>query len=90
MPFLFWALDIFWPVSHVLMLAVGVATIRAKQLGRFQSWLPVVMGLWFPLTMAISQMPVVLHFSNIYSFIAWTLMAVALYKISVRSLLIRA
>lgn len=77
-PSLFWALDIFWPVSHVMMLFVGFATVRARALSRYQTWLPVAMGLWFPLTMALSQTPVVLHFSNIYSLFAWTLMALTL------------
>ncbi|SKB78489.1 hypothetical protein [Dyadobacter psychrophilus] len=79
-PSLFWALDIFWPVSHVLMLLVGIATVRAKVLGPYQCWLPVVMGLWFPLTMVLSRTPIVLHFSNIYSLIAWTSMALILWQ----------
>jgi hypothetical protein len=79
-PSLFWALDICWPVSHILMLAVGVATVRAKKLNGYHAWLPVAMGLWFPLTMALSKTPIVLHFSNIYSLITWTLMAITLLR----------
>lgn len=81
-PFLFWALDICWPLSHVLMLAVGVATVRAKKLNRFERWLPIAMGLWFPLTMLVSKTPIVLHFSNIYSIVTWTLMALTLMKLA--------
>ncbi|QRQ99795.1 hypothetical protein [Dyadobacter sandarakinus] len=79
-PFLFWALDICWPLSHVLMLAVGAATIRAKKLGDYRAWLPVAMGLWFPLTIILSKTSFVLHFSNIYSLVIWTLMAFILMQ----------
>jgi membrane-associated HD superfamily phosphohydrolase len=79
-PFLFMALDICWPVSHVLMLAVGVATLRANKLSGYHAWLPVAMGLWFPLTIAVSKTLIVLHFSNIYSLIVWVLMAITLIR----------
>lgn len=74
-PTVFWMLDMGWPLSNLLMLAVGVAVLRSKRLSGWQRWVPLTMGLWFPLTMAVSRTPIVLHFSNLYSVIAWTLFA---------------
>ena len=83
-PLLFTVLDIGWPVSNVLMLGVGVAVLRAKRLQGWQRWVPLAVGAWFPLTMTVSRTPIVLHFSNLYSAIAWTLLAVVVLSESVQ------
>jgi hypothetical protein len=38
-PTFFWVLDTCWPLSHVLMLGVGVAVLRAKKLTGFIEYL---------------------------------------------------
>lgn len=83
-PVLFVALDMGWPVSNVLMLAVGVAVLRANRLRGWQRWVPLAVGLWLPLTMAVSQTPIVLHVSNLYSAVAWSLLAVVLLRETAR------
>lgn len=83
-PTVFWLLDICWPLSNLLMLAVGVAVLRTKRLSGWQRWVPLVVGFWFPLTMAVSRTPIVLHFSNLYSAITWALLAIVLLTASVR------
>lgn len=60
-PALFIALDMDWPLSNVLMLAVGVAVLRAKRLPGWQRWVLLAVGLWLPLSITIKQTPIVLH-----------------------------
>lgn len=83
-PVLFMVLDMGWPVSNVLMLGVGVAVLRANRLSGWQRWVPLAVGAWLPLTMALSRTPIVLHFSNLYSAVAWTLLAVVVLSESIR------
>lgn len=47
-PSFFMAIDLFWPISHILMLVVGVLAIRAKKLTGWRRYVPLIMGLWLP------------------------------------------
>ncbi|GAB3330275.1 hypothetical protein GCM10027299_34660 [Larkinella ripae] len=79
-PLPFMVLDLAWPLSNLLMLVVGVATLRARQLRGVGRWIPLAVGLWFPLTMAVSRTSIVLHFSNLYSALLWSLMALVVWR----------
>ena len=46
------ATDIAWPASHVFMLVVGVATLRAGVWRGWRRWTPLACGLAFPLMAA--------------------------------------
>jgi hypothetical protein len=41
--------DICWPLSNIWMLVIGIATVRAKRLQGWKRFVPLVVGLWFPL-----------------------------------------
>lgn len=77
-PAFFWALDMAWPLSNVLMLAVGVAVLRAGRLTGGARWVPLAVGLWLPLSLALKTTLVGLHVSNLYSAVAWMLLALVL------------
>lgn len=47
-PSYFFYIDLFWPISHVLMIVVGIVAIRAKVLLGWQRYVPLLMGLWLP------------------------------------------
>ncbi len=83
-PLLFVILDLAWPLSNVLMLGIGVAVLRSRRLHGYGRWVPLTVGLWFPLTMAVSQTPIVVHFSNLYSLLAWTALALVIGRESDR------
>ncbi len=77
---LFIALDAFWPISNLIMLAVGIAVIASRGLSGWRCYVPLLVGCWFPLAMVsrvllgnwLAGFPVV----GLYSAVAWTLLAV--------------
>jgi hypothetical protein len=78
---LFWTLDVFWPLSNLMMLVVGIAVVMAKGLPGWRRYVPLAVGLWLPTALLTVQLfgrtaPVFL-FGSAYSVIAWTLLAVA-------------
>ncbi|WP_420150489.1 hypothetical protein [Spirosoma sp.] len=75
---LYYVLDCFWPLSNVIMLGVGIAVIRAKKLAGWKRYVPLLCGLWLPITALLSFTLPTIAFtvSNIYTAIAWTLLAV--------------
>jgi hypothetical protein len=78
---LFFAFDMFWPLSNLAMLVVGIAVIRAKVLTGWRRYVPLAVGLWFPLTMLgvalVGRTSPYLFYVPYYSAIAWTLLALA-------------
>lgn len=76
---LFWSLDIFWPLSNVLMLVYGITVLTANRLPGWKRFVPLLCGLWLPAAMASKLLPpndfsflfVVLH-----STLAWGLLAI--------------
>ena len=78
-PSYFIVLDLFWPLSNVIMLIVGVMVIIAGKLHGWKRYIPLATGLWFPLALFSSVLDnrlVSVLFGGIYSVIAWTLLAV--------------
>jgi hypothetical protein len=78
---LFFAFDLFWPLSNLAMVVVGIAVIRAKGLPGWRRYVPLAVGLWFPLTMLgvvlVGRTSPYLFYVPYYSAIAWTLLALA-------------
>ena len=77
-PSYFMFLDLFWPLSNVIMLIVGVTVIVARRLQGWKRHIPLATGLWFPLAMLssfIDNRLVSFLFGGFYSVIAWTLLA---------------
>lgn len=80
-PSYFMAFDIFWPLSNIIMLIVGVVVIASKLLPGWKRYVPLLTGLWFPLAMLSSFIDigfVSFFFGGIYSAIVWTLLAIVI------------
>ena len=75
-PSIYYILDSGWPVSHLLMLPVAWAAIRENLLKRYRKYLPLLMGLWFPICMLMGKNDFSLYFGGIYSTLTWSLFAV--------------
>ncbi|UFH56837.1 hypothetical protein [Spirosoma sp. KNUC1025] len=75
---LYYFLDSFWPISNVVMLGVGIAVVRAGRLTGWKRYVPLLCGLWLPLTILLTfTLPAVgFALSNGYTLIAWTLLAI--------------
>jgi hypothetical protein len=77
---LFIILDAFWPISNLIMLVVGITVIRAKVLSGWQRFVPLVVGLWFPLTalglIFVGRDAPVMVLVPYYTAIAWSLLAI--------------
>lgn len=75
---LYHILDMFWPISNVVMIGVGIAVIRAKKLSGWKRYVPLLCGLWLPVTVLVSLVMQEFAFaiSNGYTAVAWMLLAV--------------
>ncbi|WP_147322675.1 hypothetical protein [Emticicia sp. C21] len=79
-PALYYILDAGWPVSHLLMLPVAWAVIKGNLLKGYRQYLPLLMGLWFPVCMLLGRNDFALYFGGIYSTLIWSLFAVAVMR----------
>jgi len=74
--FFYW--DLFWPLSNCLMLVTGITIAVAGRLHGWRRWVPLITGLWLPLTMVVKiylSPQHMAYFGGTYSLIMWTLMA---------------
>jgi hypothetical protein len=79
----FFYIDLFWPLSNILMLIVGIMCLSAKKIKIEQRYIPLVVGLWLPFSLPfwkINGSTSAMIISGIYSAIAWTLLASMLIK----------
>lgn len=80
-PSYFMLFDLFWPLSNVIMLVVGITVIVAKRLKGWKRYIPLVTGLWFPLAMLSSFVGnnyVSFLFGGFFSLVAWALLAIVI------------
>ena len=73
--------DLFWPLSNVIMLIVGITIIAVKGLPGWKRYIPLVTGIWFPLAMLstlIDNKFLSFFFGGIYSALAWALLALVI------------
>jgi hypothetical protein len=82
---LYFILDLFWPVSNIWMLATGLTVVTAKRLQGRMRYVPLIVGLWVPVTLPLigiwgMQSPAML-ISGLYSTVAWTLLGVVVYQV---------
>ena len=80
-PSYFMFFDLFWPLSNIIMLIVGIMVIVAKRLRGWKRYIPLVTGLWFPLAMLSSFIDngfLSFFFGGLYSALAWTLLAIVI------------
>jgi hypothetical protein len=80
-PSYFMFFDLFWPLSNIIMLIVGIMVIVAKRLQGWKRYIPLATGMWFPLAMLTSLIDngiVSFIFGGFYSAIAWALLAIVI------------
>ena len=78
-PAFFIIIDLFWPLSNILMLVAGITTIIAKRLEGWRLYIPFMTGLWFPFMLiclnVLGKTPLAMLIVGIYSAITWSLLA---------------
>ena len=83
-PEVFFYLDLFWPLSHLLMLPIGMMVILAKRLPGWYRFIPLVQGFWLPVAMgskiAWGEAESSLYLGCIYSLVVWITMSLILYR----------
>lgn len=76
-------LDLFWPLSQVVMIAVGVTVIVARRLSGFERYVPLMAGLWFPISLVfmllIGQNYLTMILSGVYSAVMWFLLGLVCF-----------
>ena len=75
---LYMILDMFWPISQVVLLMVGITVMVVRGLPGWRRFVPLMTGLWFPVTILLmvilGQNYLTVVISGIYSVVAWGLM----------------
>ena len=74
--FFFW--DLFWPISNCMMLITGIAIGAAGALKGWKRWVPLITGLWLPVTILVKISLSSEYMSLIggtYSIVLWTMLA---------------
>ncbi len=68
-------LDMFWPISNLVMFIVGIAVIVARKLTGWKRFVPLLVGLWFPISICLflllGRTIMVMYLSGLYSAINW-------------------
>lgn len=72
-------LDAFWPISNAFMLITGITIVYVGGLQTWRRFVPLAVGSWLPLGILLwalfTRTPGVLLALNIYSMLAWLLLA---------------
>jgi hypothetical protein len=74
--FFFW--DLFWPLSHAMMLITGITIAMAGVLKGWKRWIALIMGFWLPVTMVVKfalSLEYMAIIGGTYSIVLWTIMA---------------
>jgi hypothetical protein len=81
---LYQVLDMFWPISNLVMLILGVNVLAARQLTGWQRLVPLAAGLWFPVSILVQKLlgnseTNLLVMGN-YAAIAWILLGYMVFS----------
>ena len=77
---LFRILDMCWPLSNVWMLVIGITAVRAKKLQGWKRFVPLFVGLWFPLTVIPAIATNFFVLAGPYSAVAFALLGFVVFK----------
>ncbi len=77
---LFKILDMCWPLSNIWMLVIGITAVRAKKLQTWKRFVPLFVGLWFPLTVVPAVTMGFFVLAGPYSAVAFALLGLLVYK----------
>lgn len=76
-------LDLFWPISNGFMLITGLTILISGQITGWQRFIPLFAGLWLPVSItlwsSLGKTPLTVTLVSIYSAIAWSALALAVY-----------
>ena len=85
---LFIVADIFWPLSMLFMIVVGIMAIRANRWAGWQRFVPLICALWLPMSMLLMAViggnPALEPFGVYFGF-GWTAIAWFVLALIVRS-----
>jgi hypothetical protein len=76
---LFAALDACWPLSNVWMLAIGITALRARVLHGWKRYVPLIVGLWFPITIIPAMAFNIYFLAGPYSALAFASLGFVVY-----------
>jgi len=81
---LFFYMDLFWPISHLLMLVLGITALFHKSVNAFSRGVLFAAGLWLPIALGslaiFGRTLPVIFFPSLYNAIMWSLMALIAIK----------
>ena len=77
---LFRVFDMCWPLSNIWMLVIGITAVRAKKLQGWKRFVPLFVGLWFPLTVVPAVTMGYFALAGPYSAVAFILLGVVVFK----------
>ena len=77
---LFRILDMCWPLSNIWMLVIGITAVKAKKLLGWKRYVPLIVGLWFPLMIIPAMVTGFFFLAGPYSAIAFVLLGFIVYK----------
>ena len=79
-------LDMFWPISQVVMLLIGITVVVVRGLPGWRRFVPLMAGLWFPVTILLmvflGQNYLTVIISGVYAVIAWGMMGWVCYEMA--------
>jgi hypothetical protein len=77
---LFRVFDACWPLSNIWMLVIGITAVRAKELQGWKRFVPLFVGLWFPLMIVPAVTMGFFVLAGPYSALAFTLLGLLVFK----------
>jgi hypothetical protein len=81
----FFYLDLFWPISHSLMLILGLTVLIQNTLTGWKKFVPLIFGSWFPVSMIlmsiVGRQTIVFYSMEIFNLIGFASMALLVRNI---------
>jgi hypothetical protein len=78
-PSYFFYIDLFWPLSHLLMLVLGITVLFNKSVDKYIKIILFCAGLWLPIAlvsmMIFGKTTPVVFYPGLYNALLWSLMA---------------
>jgi hypothetical protein len=85
-PWYFFYIDLFWPISHLLMMVLGITILFNKKLDLVSKLIFSGAGFWLPIALislaVFGRTSSVILYPSIYNAVMWVLMAYLAYRSS--------
>ena len=80
---LYHMLDAFWPISNSFMFLYGIRVLWVKELQNWRRFVPLMVGLWLPISILLNLSfglnPTSMIISGVYSALSWTILGYVVY-----------